>query len=152
MNLLVKWEEEPKLAEVDETFELQGGNVTVYKGDWYCKGKWFQKVPGAKNWWTTHALSTIVRLETVLNADVILPKSGTNLIRSFGRLARQTKAAVNSNGAWRVSDEVDLFMVEESRRRNAWEYDEDMVTSVREKLVAAGASLGNTNDEMGDGE
>ena len=110
-------------------------------------------MPGAKNWWTTHETSTIVRLETVLNADVtILPKCDDNPIRSFNRLARSTRDAVNLNGAWRVSDEGDRFMGEESRRSSAWEYNEDMVATIRDSLVTANESWGNTNNNESDKE
>ena len=135
---LVRWDEEPQVADADKTFELGGDKVVVYKGDWYCKGTWLQKVKGAKNWWTKHGQQCVVRLETVLNADVmILPRSDENRISSWGRLYRTTKSYVEEHGAWRVSDTDDSFMVEESRMRSAWEYDEELVRSVRDELVAA---------------
>ena len=138
---MVKWEEAPQLAEEDYEFQFDGGDkYSVRKGDWYCKGTWFQKVDGARNWWTKHGQECIVKLETVLNADVmLLPRSDETPINAstWGKLHSSTQTWIQQQGAWRVSDASDLFMVEESRRRGVWDYDEEQVREVREELIAA---------------
>ena len=134
---LITWEEVPQRAEKDEVFQFgEGDKYLVRKGDWYCKGTWFQKVDGARNWWTKHGQECIVKLESVLNADVmLLPRSDETPINAstWGKLHSSTQTWIQQQGAWRVSDDSDLFMVEESRRRGVWDYDEEQVREVREE-------------------
>ena len=50
---------------------------------------------------------------------------------------------------------ADTFMIEESRMRSAWEYDEELVRSVRGELVAAEevwTNVANGHDIESDGD
>ena len=67
---VVMWDAEPECAEEDTEIELEGQKFPVSKGDWYCRGVWLDKLHGAKGWWTLTDRSCIVRLETIMNANV----------------------------------------------------------------------------------
>jgi hypothetical protein len=124
---------DPKQASKDNTFDLEGEKFTVYKGDWFCNGVWLDKLKGAPGWWTVTGQPCIVRLETVVNADVnFLEQSETNPIPT--RLSRSARRIAENNGAWRMSDTDSLWIIQEARRRSAMEYDEELARTFQEEM------------------
>ena len=116
----------PKQAEDDITITIDRDNYELRKGDWYCRAIWFEKLYGARNWWTMPDRNCIVKLETVIDVNVtILQESPANplprgLPRSSWKIAKE-------DGSWRLSDHSHAFFAEESRLRACLEYDVELV-------------------------
>jgi len=87
---------------------------------------------GGRNWWTmtTSKQECIVRLETVVNANIDMrARSDQNPFRS-GLMRRSIKKA-SIHGAWRMSDGDHAFIMEETRNRELFnEYDEELALQV----------------------
>ena len=66
---LVEWIGEPWCADDDEVIVVGRKEFIVHKNDWLCRGIWFEKLLGGRNWYTVTAngQETIVSLETILN-------------------------------------------------------------------------------------
>jgi len=146
---LVKWEGEPQMAEETEEIQLEGNTedtFTVNKGDWYCHGEWLDKLRGAKGWWTLTGTPCIVRLETLIMADVrVLERSEQNQLREG--LTSDTVNKANESGAWKLSDIDHAAIIESIHDMSYLEYDEDLVEDRRDELVTETAWANNGDDQ-----
>ena len=98
-------------------------------------GIWLEKLDGARNWLTTtiNMQECAVRLETVLNAN--LEMRGTSFNNPLPkRLKRNSALIAKDRGSWRMSDDDDVFLIEESRNRECGnEFDEELALNVRQQ-------------------
>ena len=146
----VKWDGEPTKALATEEIEVDGGEkFTVTEGDWYCEGEWLERLKGARGWWTLTGRSCIVRLETVIMADVrFLERSDANPLPP--RTPHHSKEKADEMGAWKVSDLDHADIVESAQDMSYLEYDEDLVDDIRDEFASETAWAGNANDANSD--
>lgn len=149
---LVMWAGEPERATEDKVIEFYGGkdSVTVWEGDWYCRAFYLDKLgKGAPNWWTRTDRECVVRLETVLKSDVgMLKLSDDNTNPLPERATTKAKETAAATGAWRISDKDKLFLSVEAKSRAALEYDDSMVTEVRDELLTEEQWAKHDGDDM----
>ena len=122
----IQWVEDP--YEVEEDGEITEGSetVSVRKGEWVCKAKYFDKLPNSRQWYTPSELTTIVRMSTVLAADITMaPASDTNPIT--GNLRAQDKQEAERSGAVRIADEDHGKIKMEALLRKELDYEIDVV-------------------------
>ncbi|KAL7546848.1 hypothetical protein ACHAWF_010174 [Thalassiosira exigua] len=140
---LVQWTEEPREVEGDTTITLGGESFPVRKGDLVCKGKWLDTVPGSLRWWYQTPQECIVRMQTVVDADIDLAPIGpenelpSNMRRERKQFAREKKAL-------RVSDEDHELLVEEALRRDAFDHEEEV------EVVDSNSEEGESDEESCD--
>ena len=119
---LVRWTHEP--FEVAETRRIKVGDeeVNVTKGDWVCKGHWLDLVPGrGRNWWYQTTQECIVRMQTVVDADVELKViSADNPLPN--RMLVREKEFARTHNAMSVSEELHDLLVGEATRREAFDH------------------------------
>ena len=126
---VVEWLGEPWVAEKNEDITIGMEKFAVFKGDYLCKGVWLEKLHGARNWHTvtSNLQECIVRLETVLNANIEM-RPVTDINPLHKRMTRQSiELARDDRGAWRMSGDDHGFLIEKSRHREAgFEYNVEM--------------------------
>jgi len=148
---LVKWDGEPQMAEETEEIELDGNTgdtFTVNKGGWYCQGEWLDKLRGAKGWWALTGIPCIVRLETLIMADVrVLERSEQKNLPTG--LISETMDKANKTRVCKVSNIDHTAIFESSHDMTYLEYDEDLVEDSHDELVTemAWANNGGDNSE-----
>ena len=124
---LVEWKGGPWMAEEDGEENVDGHVYRWRKGDYLCRGNWLDKLAGARNWYTWDAAGRecIVKLDQVVNANVDMRsftnEGGGNPLPTMPGIS---KKRAEDNGAWRMSDDDSLFLVEEvCLREDNFEYD-----------------------------
>ena len=157
---VVEWLGEPWVAEKTEDITIGVEKFSVFKGDYLCRGVWLQKLHGARNWHTatSNLQECIVRLETVLNANIEMrPVTDINPLPK--RMTRQSIELARDRGAWRMSDDDHGFLIEESRHREAgFEYNVELAMDSQrqeeEARIWQSEKYANYNstDESEDGE
>ena len=148
---LAQWTGVPIEAEEDKVIELDAGKYTVYKGDWYCEAVWMDKLRGGRNWWTMTARRCIIRLETVLDPDVLLrPRSEDTPLPS--RLNKVSVNTANKTGAWRLSDTDHTFFVEETLSRSSMEFEDDIAQANSEESIVVNTQWGILGGDDEDSE
>ena len=164
-----------KMAETDMEFEFGKEKFRVRKGDYYCHGLWLDKLPRARNWFTmtdTRRTATsgttnrrqrggrqtrqtvaqpqecIIKLENVINANLNMAKFDDENNPLPNRLHKDTVQYAKEKGAWCISDEDHTFLVEETKRRAIFDYDQEKVAYVRDDYVASAEwTWRNDNDD-----
>ena len=125
--------------------EIGGEVFPVSKGDWYCMGVWFAKLKGAPGWWTLTNQRCLVRLETVLNADVnIMEESESNPLPK--RLSKDAREKADE-GTWKVSDVDHIWIKTETQRRSSMEYDSKLAAVFNEDIGGETTWATNSSDE-----
>ena len=126
--------------EVREDGCIQADNIktVVKKGDWVIKGVWLEWLHGGRttNWMTmTHGRrECLVKLEQVIIPNLkVRPVSNDNPLPVGMRKA--SKQIASQRGAWRISDEDNAFLLEESHSREDarfYNYDQEKVDKLRQ--------------------
>ena len=137
---------QPELATQAETIVLANDTFTIYKGDWFCRGTWLEKLGGrnSRGWWNLTSRACIVRLETLIIGDVnVLEMSETNTLPTG--LTRQASKKADDFGAWKLSDTDHELIVEVAQDESYLEYDEEMLEEAPDELMngTTWASAGN---------
>ena len=138
---LVKWVGLPWEVEADEIIQECGAGYPVFKGEMICKGIWLDKLRGARNWYTPTTHTCIVRMQQVVNADLQLNVRYAEYPLRRG-LLRVSVQLADTHGAWHVTDLDHEFMIEESRRREGFDYEE-----LIDEEELAGDNAGNGDDD-----
>ena len=103
------------------------------------------KLRGARSWWIMTERSCVVRMQQVLDAHLSLKiLSDGNPLRSH--LRRDAIDYANTHGAWRISDNDHAFMIEETRRREGFGY-EEFVAEDDDEQPPNGSDVDNEGDE-----
>ena len=172
---IAKVKGDAKMAETDMEFEFGKEKFRVRKGDYYCHGLWLDKLPRARNWFTmtdTRRTATsgttnrrqrggrqtrqtvaqpqecIIKLENVINANLNMAKFDDENNPLPNRLHKDTVQYAKEKGAWCISDEDHTFLVEETKRRAIFDYDQEKVAYVRDDYVASAEwTWRNDNDD-----
>ena len=104
---------------------------------------------GVRGWWTLAGRSCIVRLETVIMADVrFLERSDANPLPP--QTPHHSKEKADEMGAWKVSDLDHADIVESAQDMSYLEYDEDLVEYIRDEFASEMAWASNANDANSD--
>jgi len=119
---LVQWSSEPWEVQEDEVVEVEGEQVQLRKGEWVCKGKWLYDVPRALRWYFPGDIEIIVRMQTVLNADLNLePYTDSN---PMPRMNRTTMEQVLQKNPVKMSADDWDWMMDEAHRRIDFGFEE----------------------------
>ena len=142
---VVKWDGLPYEAVEDEGILFGDDQVAVFKGDMLCRGIWMDKLRGARSWWIMTERSCVVRLQQVLDAHLPLKiLSDENPLRS--RLRHDAIDYANTHSAWRIPDDDHAFMIEETRWREGFDY-EEFVAEDDDVQPPNGSDVGDESDE-----
>ena len=124
---LVEWKGEPWMAEEDGQENVDGHVYRWRQGDFLCRGYWLDKLAGARNWYTLDATGRecIVKLDQAVNTNIDMrcftDEGGGNPLPTMPRVS---KKRAEDHGAWRMSDDDSLFLLEEvCLREDNFEYD-----------------------------
>jgi hypothetical protein len=115
---LVKWSSAPyELQEARELTEYDPP-ILVSKGELVADAAYFEKVPRAPRWYTPVAMSTTVRLQQVILADLILHEEseGSRLPNTCN------KTEARSEGAQKVSEQDHGRLLDEITRMEILEF------------------------------
>ena len=112
---------EPWKVHKDGCIQVDNIKTVVKKGDWVIKGVWLEWLHGGRttNWMTmTHnRRMCLVKLEQVLIPNLkVRPVSSDNPLPTGMRHA--SRQIAKQRGAWRISDEDNVFLLEESYSRD----------------------------------
>jgi hypothetical protein len=69
---LVKWIEELHKVEEDGIVMVEDAPMMLFKRDWICRRKWFDKVVREKFWYTIGDTVVTVRMKSILDADLVM--------------------------------------------------------------------------------
>ena len=170
-----------KMADEDTEFEFGKEKFSVRKGDYYCHGFWLDKLPGARNWFTmtdTRPRGTatsrttnsrrrggrqtrqtvgkpqecIVKLENVINANLNMAELDNKHNPLPNRLNKNVAEYAKEKGAWCISDEDHTFLVEETKRRAVFDYDQEKIANVRDDIVASTEWTWKNDNDDGDSD
>ena len=155
---VVEWLGEPWQATKDDEIDIGTQKFVVAKGDWVCRGIWMEKLNGGRNWHTLTEVrqECVVRLETVLNANLNMRAQSAEIpLRKD--MPKKSVEIADSRGAWRMSDDEHVFLIEEARNREMFnEYYEEMALDVlraeEEKMKWQQAPNLNENSDDDDDE
>ena len=134
---LVKWDSVPYTLQEDTVLEEFKPPVVLKSGELVCEGRYFNRVPRAKQWYTSTEILTSVRMKQVVATDIELePISITN------KLPRtcDVKNAKKQN-AMRVSDAFHDAILEEIHKRDLLDHCE---------LSSLDEDFESENEEMDD--
>jgi hypothetical protein len=120
---LVEWTSVPYTVQDNVELTEYDPPIQIEKGELVCDGKYWNKVPRAKLWYTrpTEPLPTVVRMQQVVSSKVEL-ESISELNQLPHNCDRRTATHL---GAKRISNEDHDEMLEEIHQREALEFDED---------------------------
>ena len=79
----------------------------------------------------------IVKLENVINANLNMAKLDNEHNPLPKRLNNKVAEYAMERGAWCISDEDHIFLVEETKRRAVFDYDQEKIANVRDDLVSS---------------
>ena len=117
---------------------VDGKTYKWNKGDYLCRGAWFEKFEGKINWYTKEVYQYHDSRECIVNLDKV---ASANIdMRPFtagggdNPLPRDVNRGIaNTRGAWCMSDEDYIFLLEETTfREDSCEYDISEANTVLE--------------------
>ena len=79
----------------------------------------------------------IVKLENVINANLNMAKLDNEHNPLRKRLNNKVAEYAMERGAWCISDEDHIFLVEETKRRAVFDYDQEKIANVRDDFVSS---------------
>jgi hypothetical protein len=120
---LVEWTSIPYTVQENVELTEYDPPIQIEKGELVCNGKYWNKVPQAKLWYTrpTEPLPTVVRMQQVVSSKVEL-ESISKMNQLPHTCDRRTATHL---GAKRIRNEDHDEMLEEIHQREALEFDED---------------------------
>ena len=131
---LVNWTENPWQAKKDMTVQSNGKPLALFEGEWACRGTWFNYVPGALLWYTSSTTKVVVRMQHVLDGDVVLePISEENPLPQ--NLKRSTRDQARKLEAMQISDEDHDLLMEMGCQREDFDFEEDVPVDDEGNLV-----------------
>ena len=134
-HYLAQWIGPPFRSTKTEIILIGPNSFPVEEGDWLLKGQWLEKLTGGKNWYTmtlNHG-ECVVRLQSVLNLDVTMPKYGVGNDFNKGTRLSTIKIA-EERGAYRMDDEVRKGLIDECQKRDCMQEDQDSQKKKRRKV------------------
>ena len=120
---VVKQDGTPWKAEKYEVIRLGEQEYEVHKGEIILKGVWLDKIPSTKKWWIMTKHPCIFRIHDFVDSQLELHEQSTeNALRK--NLHQDMVCHADEHGAWIISKEDHYFMLEESRRREEFYFDQ----------------------------
>ena len=121
---LVGWIEESHAVKVDEIVMVEDAPMMLFKGEWICEGKWWDKVSRAKFRHTVRDMVVTVCMKSVINADLITsPISEAN---TFPRVHSSVQDQVLSLHLQKLHARDHDFIIEEIGRRELLNANKDI--------------------------
>ncbi len=118
---IFKCTKDPKEAECDFIFELDGNEFAVKAGEMYCEGLWLEKVGTSNKWYTVTTQKCVVCLQVAVNVMVDLENwSDENPLPR--NMERDTSLKAKEYDAMAIDDEDHSFLMEQARRRTELDY------------------------------
>ena len=118
---IVRWIGYPKIADSLTVFDLSGEQYVIPQGEQYCLGLWYCRVEKAKDWYYPEERETVVRMSSVLIANLQLDMcSDDNPLPSC--VGKKNITTLKSKGVGKLSKLDEKFMLEEISRRELIDY------------------------------
>jgi len=133
---LVQWKGTPWMV-TDDCIMKEGEDFySLKKGEWVCKGQWYEKIFGSKCCYTLSGSTCIVQMREVLATDLDMSVISEQSQLSPS-LPKKRKDEVFQLGAYSIKSEDDCFLLEELERREQmdFQYDNNIYKTAMMRIV-----------------